>query len=95
MACMPGMQWSDRQPGQVLQALRTGGEVQMIRNIEERKDCPMRHENGNCLVIGGFCIDGVSDEICHGLHEAYDKGYRDGRNEMIDYYNILEGGKWE
>ena len=63
----------------------------VIRNIEERKDCPMRHENGNCLVIGGFCIDGVSDEICHGLHEAYDKGYRDGRNEMIDYYNILDG----
>ena len=41
-----------------------------------RKGCPMRHENGNCTVIGGFCT-AVNDPICEGLHNAYDNGYRD------------------
>lgn len=40
-----------------------------------RKDCQMRHENGNCIVIGGFCT-AVNDPICEGLHSAYDSGYR-------------------
>ena len=40
-----------------------------------RKDCQMRHENGNCTVIGGFCT-AVNDPICEGLHNAYDSGYR-------------------
>ena len=40
-----------------------------------RKGCPMRHENGNCTVIGGFCT-AVNDSICEGLHSAYDSGYR-------------------
>ena len=40
-----------------------------------RKDCTMRHENGNCTVIGGFCT-AVNDPICEGLHSAYDSGYR-------------------
>ena len=40
-----------------------------------RKGCPMRHENGNCTVIGGFCT-AVNDLICEGLHHAYDSGYR-------------------
>ena len=41
-----------------------------------RKGCPMRHENGNCTVIVGFCT-AVNDPICEGLHNAYDNGYRD------------------
>ena len=40
-----------------------------------RDDCQMRHENGNCTVIGGFCT-AVNDPICEGLHSAYDSGYR-------------------
>ena len=44
---------------------------------DRRKDCPMRHENGNCNVIGGFCT-AVNDSICAGLHNAYDCGYCDG-----------------
>lgn len=40
-----------------------------------RKDCPMRHENGNCTVAGGFCTS-VNDPICEALHNAYDCGYR-------------------
>ena len=44
---------------------------------DKRKDCLMRHENGNCNVIGGFCT-AVNDPICEGLHNAYDCGYYDG-----------------
>lgn len=41
-----------------------------------RKDCPMRHENGNCMVAGGFCTS-VNDPICEALHHAYDFGYKE------------------
>ena len=44
---------------------------------DKRKDCLMRHENGNCNVIGRFCT-AVNDPICAGLHNAYDCGYCDG-----------------
>ena len=40
-----------------------------------RKDCKMRHENGNCTVAGGFCTS-VNDPICEALHNAYECGYR-------------------
>lgn len=43
-------------------------------NSELRKDCPMRHENGNCTPCGGFCT-AVNDHICEGLHNAYDAGW--------------------
>jgi hypothetical protein len=33
----------------------------------------MRHENGNCLVAGGFCT-AVDTTICEKLHNAYDAG---------------------
>lgn len=39
----------------------------------DRKDCPMRHENGNCLPCGGFCT-AVSDPICEALHNAFEHG---------------------
>ena len=40
---------------------------------DKRKDCPMRHENGNCTVSGGFCT-AVNDSICDALHNAFDCG---------------------
>lgn len=50
-----------------------------------RKDCPMRHENGNCTVAGGFCTS-VNDPICEALHNAYNCGYtkavRHGNDEQ-------------
>ena len=46
-----------------------------------RKDCPMRHENGNCTVAGGFCT-AVNDPICEALHNAYECG----KNDLIDEY---------
>lgn len=54
----------------------------MFKNIEERKNCPMRHECGNCLPAGSFCADGVPDEICHALHNAYSQGNIDARLTM-------------
>ena len=38
-----------------------------------RKDCPMRHENGNCTVAGGFCT-AVNEPICEALHNAFECG---------------------
>ena len=40
---------------------------------DERKNCPMRHENGNCMSVGGFCL-AVNDGICEGLRNAYKTG---------------------
>lgn len=51
-------------------------------NSERRKDCPMRHESGNCLPAGGFCT-AVSDPICEALHGAYDCGRFDLLNQNI------------
>ncbi len=48
----------------------------MVMNV--REDCVMRHENGNCLPCGGFCL-AVNDEICYALQLAYNKGYVCGR----------------
>ena len=42
-----------------------------------RKNCPLRHENGNCLPCGGFCT-AVNDAICEAIHQAYDHGFGDG-----------------
>lgn len=47
------------------------------RAMTFRINCPMRHENGNCLVCGGFCTS-VSDPICEALHRAYECGYQKG-----------------
>lgn len=40
---------------------------------ELRKDCPMRHKNGNCLPAGGFCT-AVNDLICEVIHNGYYAG---------------------
>lgn len=54
----------------------------LIASQLDRKDCPMRHANGNCLPCGGFCT-AVSNEICSALRNAYDHGYADCRiNEV-------------
>ena len=43
------------------------------RESQLRKDCPMRHENGNCLPSGGFCT-AVNAPICAAMHNAYYMG---------------------
>lgn len=44
---------------------------------DNKEDCPMRHENGNCLPMGGFC-NALKNELCDAMKQAYEKGYRDG-----------------
>ena len=56
---------------------------------EERINCPMRHLNGNCLVVGGFCT-AVNDTICEALHHAYDCGQC-----SIDHEILRPQGEWE
>lgn len=58
-----------------------------------RSNCPMRHENGNCLPCGGFCT-AVNDEICHALHKAYDQGCYD--KTLLDLWDKpMIGGSWD
>lgn len=59
--------------------------------MTERKDCPMRHENGNCLPCGGFCL-AVNDEICEALQNAYRHGYSDANN-MVPMYAKMDGDR--
>ena len=36
--------------------------------INDRQNCPFRHENGNCLAIGGFCLS-VPNNNCRIMKE--------------------------
>ncbi len=45
---------------------------------ESRSLCKLRHKNGNCLCVGGFCT-AVNDEICKAIRMSYEKGYIDGK----------------
>lgn len=36
------------------------------------ENCPMRHENGNCIPAGGFCT--ANKNICEALLNAYGMG---------------------
>lgn len=55
-----------------------------------RRDCPMRHENGNCLPAGGFCT-AVNKPICEALKNAYEMG---SRNTMNDFCEFLNRKNW-
>ena len=44
-----------------------------MTGMVDRGDCPMRDENGNCTVAGGFCT-AVNDPTCEALHNAFDCG---------------------
>lgn len=59
-----------------------------------RIGCPMRHENGNCLVAGGFCT-AVNTPICEALHNAYDTGKMHSMEEMKKQgYRKQSEGEW-
>ncbi len=70
------------------------------RSLERKKSCPMRHpENGNCLPVGGFCLDAVSAPICKAMHMAYEMGFTSGatrfqreaqKNEPLTLEQLLE-----
>ena len=48
----------------------------------DRNECPMRHENGNCLCMGGFCT-AVSDEVCIAMRSAYLSGQNQAMRDSI------------
>lgn len=57
-----------------------------------RENCPMRHENGNCTVAGGFCT-AVNDPVCEALHNAFDCGHRSAiraRQEVESKLKVVE-----
>ena len=41
-----------------------------------RLHCPIRHENGNCVCVGGFCT-AVPAPVCEAVRNAYDSGWTD------------------
>lgn len=49
--------------------------------FERLKNCPMRHENGNCLPCGGFCTS-VTMPICEVLQNAYKMGRENARRDF-------------
>lgn len=55
------------------------------------KNCPMRHENGNCLPAGGFCT--ANKDICEALHNAYELG-RESQSEIIHCKDCIEFRRW-
>ena len=57
----------------------------------DKKDpCPIRHENGNCVLVGGFCT-AVPDHICEVVRNAYDCGWTDC---ALKVRNMERRGRW-
>lgn len=48
----------------------------------DKRNCPMRANNGNCLPVGGFCT-AVSDVYCEIAHQAYGQGFLDNSHRII------------
>ena len=46
-------------------------------------NCRFRHENGNCLAVGG-CCPAVTTPICEALEAAYQKGLAHGHLEFLN-----------
>lgn len=57
--------------------------------------CPMRHENGNCVPCGGFCL-AVQPLICEALQNAFDMGMRDGISVTMRAKSLVvqKHGRW-
>ena len=45
-------------------------------NIKKYPNCLLRHENGNCNPVGGFCT-AVSIETCDAVHNAWNMGFHE------------------
>lgn len=58
---------------------------------DKRKDCQIRHENGNCLVVGGFCA-AVNVYMCEVVRNAYDSGrlsaLREQEAKVVDFDHV-------
>ena len=64
------------------------------------KKCPMRHENGNCLPVGGFCTS-VPANICRAARHGFDFGYADALHRVKQgkycgtCKHFIGGGDWD
>lgn len=60
-----------------------------------REVCKMRHENGNCLPCGGFCL-AVNPVICESVQNGYDMGMRDGITSTMYTKSMViqKHGRW-
>ena len=56
----------------------------------EYVNCPMRHENGNCLPCGGFCT-AVNKPICEAMQNAYRMGQHDIAEKIRAHKTDIEG----
>lgn len=52
--------------------------------FERPNDCPMRHDNGNCLPCGGFCTS-VNMPICEALYNAYKIGKENIKRDFAEH----------
>lgn len=46
------------------------------------KECSLRHENGNCFHVGGFCT-AVPEYLCKALRSAYERGKADAETYIF------------
>jgi hypothetical protein len=61
------------------------------------KDCPMRHANGNCLPVGGFCTS-VKAAICDAARKGYESGYHAARMREVSndvYPGTTSAPRWK
>ena len=54
------------------EALEMAINALQTEHCEDRKNCPHRHENGNCLSVGGFCL-AVDNKHCQLKNEPCGK----------------------
>jgi len=59
-------------------SLKVLEEEELMSNILNHVNCPMRTKLGNCDCGGGFCTS-VKKEVCDALHEAYRIGFLNGQ----------------
>lgn len=57
----------------------------MEYRVDIQPVCSLRHENGNCLPVGG-CCPAVSKEMCAALQGAYNAGSTDGIRWRIGFH---------
>lgn len=59
---------------------------------DRKEPCPIRHENGNCICVGGFCT-AVPDPVCEGVRNAYDCGWTDCALKLRG--KVVRRGRWK
>ena len=77
----------ERQPVRIVKSFFATDNQSSVN--ENRSLCKLRHKNGNCLCVGGFCT-AVNDEICNAVRSAYDKGLAERLLKIQDILDYLD-----